>query len=295
MISICIPIYNSNFEYLDRAVQSVLAQSSSDWILKLVDGSTEPSKKIKSWALGLNNKKIEYVINSQDKSMSGNWNYAFNLAATELVTLLHDDDMLSPNYIEEMVKLSKENPNSSAYFCNVNTIDEQEQLTLTIADYIKRFIQPKGKFIHLSGDKGLAHLLKGVFIFCPTMCYRKSKLTQQPFNKKWKMVTDLDFYINTIKTGGVLTGTSEKLYLYRRHSNNQTSKLTQSLIRFEEEVSIYTQVESDVLDSWLLTKKVANKKVIIKLHLIFLIFQSFIRFDFKQLKKLSYFLFSLFK
>lgn len=295
MISICIPIYNSNFEYLKRAVKSVLSQTSSDWELTLVDGSTEPSTKIKEWANSLNNKKIQYLINTQDKSMSGNWNYAFDLASSELVTLLHDDDMLSPEYVKKMIVLSKENPNSSAYFCNVNTIDEQEQLTLTLADYIKRFIQPKGKFIHLSGDKGLAHLLKGVFIFCPTMCYQKSKLTQQPFNKKWKMVTDLDFYINTIKTGGVLTGTSEKLYLYRRHSNNQTSKLTQSLIRFEEEVSIYTQVESDVLDSWLLTKKVANKKVIIKLHLIFLIFQSFIRFDFKQLKKLSCFLFSLFK
>lgn len=295
MISICIPIYNSNFEYLKRAVQSVLSQNSSEWELKLVDGSTEPSNEIKEWVKSLNNKKIQYVQNTQDKSMAGNWNYAYNSASTELVTLLHDDDMLSPEYVKKMLVFSKENPNSSAYFCNVNTVNEQDMSTLTLADYIKRFIQPKGKQIHLKGDEGLSQLLKGCFIFCPTMCYQKSKLPQLPFDKKWKMVTDLDFYINTLKEGGTLTGHNDKLYLYRRHSNNQTSKLTQSLVRFEEEICFYSKTASDIHHSWVLTKKTATKKRIIKLHLLYLITLTLVRFDFKQLKKQFFLLWSLFK
>jgi len=296
-LTICIPMYQSNFNYLKQAVQSVLDQSNPNWQLVLVDGSPKPQLHVQKWLTELNNLNIQYVINKNDRTMAGNWNYAINKSQTELVTLLHDDDKLSSLYVDKMLKFANNVPNSTAYFCDVMLIDHNNKSTWTVADSIKNLIRPKGHQITLQGDMGLSQLLKGTFIFCPTLCYRKSKLAELPFNNKWQMVADLDFYINTLLKGDQLTGVNDKLYYYRRHNQNQTTKLTNTLQRFEEEVNIYTQIEQKAINygcnNWRNSKKTAKKMRIIKLHLHFEMLKKLITFNFKAFIKITKFYWQL--
>ena len=92
--------------------------------------------------------------------------------------------------------------------------------------------------------------------------------------------------------GHRLIGTDEKLYLYRRHNNNQTAILTQTATRFDEEISLYSDIANRAKhQSYTKTYMVAKQKLIIKLHLLFLITKAILTIDFRRaiflLKKLT--------
>lgn len=283
MITIVIPCCNSNLGYLNLALESIFKQTSNNWKIELVDGNVQPNPQLKQLIQELKLINVRYVRNSSNLTMAGNWNFAFQAAETDLVTLLHDDDLLEPTYVERMLKLADSNPESAAFYTDVNLINSEGLPTKTIADSVKNVIRPTNAIgvTHLKGDKGLSVLLKGCFIFCPTMCYRKSKLPEKPFNHSWKMVTDFQFYFDTLYCGKTITGINEKLYNYRRHDKNQTAKLTKDFTRFEEEIDFYNNVAGKLTSEWPLSKREAKRKTIIKLHLMFLMLKSICTLDWR--------------
>ncbi|QIR15115.1 glycosyltransferase [Shewanella aestuarii] len=273
--------------YLKAAIESVLNQTSNSWKLILVDGNELPSNEVKSYIDSINNPNIHYVINSGDRSIAGNWNYCLQVVDTDLVTLLHDDDYLACNYVEEMHILSSQYPDAAAFFSNVKTINSQGKTCLTVADFVKTLFRPNKVHLDLFGDNGLASLLLANHIFCPTLCYRFSKLPEGLFDTRWKMVVDFDLYWRILKEGHHLIGTSHKLYVYRRHAENQTSKLTQSMVRFEEERDLYNEISCSIDPiKWPKAVKAANSKLMIKLHVMFKLLTSIFTLDFVYAKSL---------
>ena len=294
-LTICIPAFKSNKVFLLQAIDSVINQTVGGWKLFVVDGNIYPDDALKLLVDGYNDNRIHYTRNNNDTSMAGNWNFAFSLAKTELVTLLHDDDYLSHDYVENMVKLAHEFPDSSMYFCDVNLVDENGKNAFSIADHIKSWIKPKKECFHLVGDNGLANLLAGCFIFCPTICYRKGSLAAIPFLPRWQMVTDFQLYLDVLLDKGTITGTSGKYYYYRRHNQNQTAKLTSNLQRFEEESALYNEIACLPKAGWKKSVQKAESKTMIKLHLIFLICKNMVSLNVNQSKQYFLFLISLFK
>ena len=295
-ITVCIPFYKLNLQFLSAAINSVLEQSSDCWQLIIVDGSKDKNNNVQQYVKALNKANIGYVKNDQDISMAGNWNFAVSQAKSEFVTLLHDDDLLAPNYVEQMLTLVNQYPNSTAYYCDVKLINSKGNATWTVADKIKGLLRPNEHISHLIGDEGLSSLLKGCYIFCPTICYRKSKITEKMFNKKWQMVADLQCYVDLLTSGQLITGVKEKLYCYRRHDANQTSKLTQTMLRFQEEVALYDQVTDFAkVVGWSKSYQAAKQKSIIKMHLLFLLLKSSLFFDFNRAAKVFRYLHTLIK
>lgn len=287
MITFAIPCYKSNIDYLRVALQSVVVQTSNQWALHLVDGNTQPDQRlidlVDEFKTQYKQNKIQYLYNVKDRSMAGNWNYAIETATSDLVVLLHDDDKLDSNYVAQMLTLSEQYKKSAAFFCGVDLIDENNRKKVSFADKIKSYIEPKGPIVLLQKDPGLSALLKGCFIFCPSVCYRKSMLPKGGFSATWKMVTDLDMYSRILQNGKAIVGTKDVLFHYRRHNENQTAKLTNNFIRFDEECAFYNELHIQLNPSkWPLSRKETKKKRIIKLHLLFLALLNFVKFRFKK-------------
>lgn len=280
MITIAIPCYRPNLGYLKQAINSVAKQSLCCYELLIVDGDEVPNLDLQKLVREYEGLSLKYIYNKHDRTMAGNWNFAIESSQTELVTLLHSDDMLCPDYIWKMKKLADSNPDVSAYFCGATIVDETSSKINSFPDLVKNLIRPRNKFIALQGEQGIVSLLKGCYIFCPTICYRKSSLGKCVFNKKWKMVTDFQFYIDLLVAKKKILGVHDKLYFYRRHRENQTSKLTVNCERFTEEVAIYNQV-ANLFSKRPNVKRTASQKRIIKLHLLFLVVKNILFFRFK--------------
>jgi glycosyltransferase involved in cell wall biosynthesis len=94
LISVVIPVYNM-MGYLERCIDSVLADFSDDMQIVLVDdGSTDESPAICD-KYGLNNDDI-LVIHQQNSGISATRNAGISAAVGEYIFFLDSDDAAQP-------------------------------------------------------------------------------------------------------------------------------------------------------------------------------------------------------
>lgn len=264
-LTFAIPYY-SGPDYLRHALESVLAQTEPGFEAIVVDDSAGSGTKALVESFG--DPRLRYFRNERNLGTAGNWNRCLELAGTELVTLLHADDELMPGYAALMLRAAAAHADAAAFFCETEIIDGQGQPVFSLADYVKQWLRPRGKEIRLNGEPAVASLLRGNYIMCPTLCYRKAKLGPAPFREDRRMVMDLDLTLSLLFRGETLVGLSDKAYCYRRHETNQTALLTDSLVRFHEEISLYESAGRDSAErGWRRAARIGSSKRMLRLNL----------------------------
>lgn len=279
MISFAIPFYRGR-ALLEKAVQSVLNQTATDWKLLVCDDGTEPG--VREFIAGLTDSRIRYVHNPARLGMVGNWNRCLELAETDHVTLLHGDDALLPNYAAIMSEAAGRYPRATAVFCRSQVIDAQDRRVFSFPDFYKGFLMPSRREpITLAGEDGLTALLRGNFLFCPTVCFRKSALGAARFDPKWEMVQDLDLWSRLLMDGHEIVGLPEFGYAYRRHAANSTTAYTRNALRFREESALYAALaERGRKMGWENAARIAGRAAIVKLNLTYCLLKDLAGFQF---------------
>ena len=267
-ITYAIP-YFKGIAYLENAIQSVINQDNPNWKMIVMDdrGGEDAESLVQSFS----DERLTYVRNESTLGMSANWNKALSLVTTELVTILHADDELLPNYTDVVTALMAEHPEASAVHCRTVIINEQGNRTLSLPEMVKKIVRPRGKKnVVTYGELGLWSLAKGQWIFCPTMCYRQSLIPSGKFSSDWMMVLDLELMSRILLDGGSIVGSPVVAYRYRRHSNNQTVKLTNSNKRFEEEIKLLDIISRQCSDrGWDRAARSAHRKIVIRFHMLY--------------------------
>ncbi len=272
-ITIAIPYY-SGFSYFQAALQSALHQSISDYQILVVDNSADD--EVKAYLESLGEQRICYRKNPANLGMIGNFNRCLDLASTELVVILHADDELDRDYCKSVQEEASGYPEAVGFFCAATIIDQTGKRKFSFADYVKTWLIPSTKeVIKIEGDIGASSLMRGNYIFAPTICFRKSTLGDRRFDEKWKQVLDLDLVTRFLLEGEHLVGLPQSRYRYRRHSGNATLEHTANLLRFDEEVQLYNQLSERFREKgWIRAADVARNKTIIKLNLMYCFVQD---------------------
>jgi len=268
-VTIAIPFHRGR-DYLRAAIESVLAQGSADWKLLLVDDSGV-GDDVAAVAADFDDPRLVVHRNPANLGMVASWNRCLDLAGSDLVTLLHADDRLEPGYVALMQRLAQHHPDATAFFCGARIIDAEGGARFSFADSIKRvFVPSSGEEIVLQGRAAVRALMRGNFIMCPTLCYRKSALAAERFSSDWKQVQDLEFTTRLLMNGCEFVGVREKAYAYRRHAQATTSLQSDSLVRFDEEFRLFDEV-ADRADSlgWNDVASVSRRKAIVRAHLVY--------------------------
>lgn len=259
LITFAIPFYKG-LTLLREAIESVRAQSVPDWRLIVCDEGVEPGA-----AAFLDDPRMVHSVNPTPLGMAGNWNRCLELACTELVTLLHADDRLLPGYAELMLEAARRHPGAAAFHCDARIIDGRGLPAFSFPDWVKTVIRPAG--LELTGEEGVAALLRGNFIMCPTLCYVRPT---REFSARWKMVQDLEYTLGLLLDGQTIVGLCEEGYEYRRHAGNATVDYTRSRLRFEEEFRLYDDVAAlCAARGWRRAARTGRAKVMLRLHLIY--------------------------
>ncbi len=282
LITFCIPFFKG-LGYLKESIQSVVDQSQQAWLCVVVD-DCGPEPEARMLVASFSDPRISYRRNESNLGLAGNWNKCISLANTPFVTILHADDRLLPNYLMYMSEMFRMFPASNAIFCRATIIDKNGLSSFSFADRFKNILMPSlSQPIILKGELGLTALMRGNFVFCPSLCYRKDKLTEAPFNLNWRMVIDLDWLVASLLNGAQLVGNPAVAYEYRRHSTNQTSILTRSKIRFHEEIAIHHSVALKCSSKgWLTAARAARIMLSVRLHLFYQMVQSFVKLQLKD-------------
>lgn len=108
-ISIVIPLYKTPEKYLRQLVDTVKAQTYTNWELCLSDGSGEnsPIRKLLE-SLEASDERIRVIHNEKQLQISENTNAAIQAATGEYIAFADHDDELTPNALFECVKALNE-------------------------------------------------------------------------------------------------------------------------------------------------------------------------------------------
>lgn len=268
-LAIAIP-FHRGLAYLDQAVASVRAQDDPDWSLVVVDDSGTPGE-VRARLAALGDARIACLENARNLGMVPTWNRALEEVApgAELVTLLHADDRLLPDYVRRLRGLAADEPGAAALFCAARTIGADGRARRSLQDDIKRFLVPGGgATVELAGEAGLAALMRGNFVVCPTLVFRRARLGAVRFDARWRQVQDLDLLARLLFAGQRLCGLRSAHYEYRRHDDNATARQTADFSRFEEEFALFDEVAAAArARGWRGLARRSRRKAILRLHL----------------------------
>lgn len=261
------PFYRG-VEYLEAALKSLRAQTIADWEAVVIDDAGPESAEL--LVSRFNDERIKYVRNEVNLGLARNWNKALSLSTTDLVTIFHCDDELVPNYAATMIALMDRHPKAIAGHCRAKLIDGEGRPIRTLADTVKNLLTPKFSGDLLTqGDRGLQKLMRANWIVCPTLCYRRNLLSEDPFDPRWHFVLDLDVIRRFLMDGETIVGTETVAYRYRRHDNNQTQLLGLDFRRHDEELIFAAEVAEQATQlGWRATARMARRAPIVRANLL---------------------------
>lgn len=212
-VSVLIPSYNYA-HYLPEAIESVLAQTYSDFELIIVDNcSTDNTEEIVNNYIEQDN-RIKFICNDENIGMYRNYNQALLLASGEYIKFLNADDKFEPTLLEKFVSILESDPTISLvtsyrqYFGSKNDI----------------LIPPfQGKVEAVTAI--LSSLKNGNWIGEPTtVMFRRCNLNLGLFDISLLMFADQDMWLRQLRVGNLYV-IDEILSSFRIHTTQGTCEL----------------------------------------------------------------------
>lgn len=124
---VIIPTYK-RAALLKFSIDSVLNQQQyGDFEILIVDNNPERDDEtellLKNYC---NIPNLTYYKNEENVGMVGNWNKLCLLARSEWLVMLHDDDMLYPDFFVNMDRIVKKLPPAAAIYCNYSFYNKED-------------------------------------------------------------------------------------------------------------------------------------------------------------------------
>lgn len=123
LISVLIPVYNVNKDYLKECIDSVLKQTYTNFEICIVDDASNKEDTIECLKEYENNEKCKIYWRKENGHISKASNDALKMANGEFIALLDNDDVLDKNALYENVKLLNENDSLDLIYSDEDKID----------------------------------------------------------------------------------------------------------------------------------------------------------------------------
>src|SRR5271168_1455616 len=106
-ITIAITVFNRR-DYVLGAMRSALEQTVPVKVIVVEDCG--PDKGLRDFIVDEFGSRVEYFRNPRNRGLFDNWNACMEYCRTTWFSILHDDDLLLPDFVEKMLKVAAEAP-----------------------------------------------------------------------------------------------------------------------------------------------------------------------------------------
>lgn len=208
LISIVLPVYNGA-KYLRDSIDSVLAQTYTNWELLIVDDCSTDETPAIAQGYAQRDSRIRYYRNEQNLRLPRNLNKGFSLTRGDYLTWTSDDNRYRPEALEKMHDALVRSGAQFVY-CSMDIIDEDDNL-------IETYIAKKESIKRLVGFNTVG----ACFLYT-----RKVYETVGDYDHELILVEDYDYW-QRIAMRFETVALEQILYDYRRHSGALTSTMRQ--------------------------------------------------------------------
>ena len=207
-VSIIMSVYNPVAKYFKSAVDSVLAQSFTDWELIICnDSSTERCSSFLE-RVAEKDPRIHLVKNRMNSGLAVSLNKCIRHARGEFIARMDDDDFCMPDRIEKQLNFLEQHPEYSWVGSNAGLLDKDgkwgERLMPEIptADDFLKFCP----YIH------------------PSVMFRRSVFEEYGVYKKFRRGEDYEFFMRLHSKGLRGCNIQEELFRYREDAHSSRRK-----------------------------------------------------------------------
>ncbi len=246
-VDILLPYYG-DVGLLQLAVRSVLGQRNPDWQLTVVDDGY-PDDSVPGWFASLGDERVRYERNATNLGANGNYRRCLTLVEHEWFVVMGADDVMLPNYLDVVVDAAAAAADVAIVQPGVEVIDEHGDPARTLVDHSKRWYAPWGHGRRvLRGEELAASLLRGNWMYFPSLCWRADALPTSGFRPGLDVVQDLALALDVITAGGALAVDDTTAFNYRRHRASDSSWRALEGTRFMEERRFFLMMAQEMDD-----------------------------------------------
>lgn len=207
-VSVLMPVYKTNEQYLREAIESILNQTFTDFELLIVDDCpAEPrTDVVKSYQ----DPRIKYYQNEVNLGISQARNRLIELAQGEYLAVFDHDDVSLPTRLEKEVAFLDQHPNYGVVSCQSKSLISGNPITHPCSD-----------------EEIRVDLMLNCSMMHPATMLRKSVLKQHhiQYEEQFSPSEDYALFCRLIPYTK-FCNLDEVLFLYRDHEGN-TSHLQQ--------------------------------------------------------------------
>ncbi len=138
LISVILPVYNTDPDYLRVCIESVIGQSYTNWQLCITDDASNLQPTIDLLKLySIKEPRINLLTRKENGHISVASNDSISRAEGDFIALLDHDDFLWPNALFEVVKLLQDKPEADLIYSDEDKIDADSDKFIHFSPYFK--------------------------------------------------------------------------------------------------------------------------------------------------------------
>ncbi len=224
--------------YLENCVRTLTEQKIKS---RIIICTSTPGENITRVAEKYN---VSVYVRKGKSDIRDDWNFAYDCAETDFVTIAHQDDEYCPEYTKALfskLQKIKEPEKVSMFFTDYRPIDADGRPVKDKNSRIRRLIRTPLKSERLAGEKGVKKMVLslGNTICCPAVTYNKLFLGKSIFRSEFKFNIDWDTFLMLAGKDGVFAYTDLPLMHYRIHKDATSREFIDNRGRYREDLKMF--------------------------------------------------------
>lgn len=199
--------------YLEDCIRSLVRQESPTNIILCTSTPSEYIRNLAAWY------EIPVYVREGESDIQKDWNFAYEQAKTQFVTIVHQDDVYMPDYTKVLFRKMNRYADMSMYYCSYITLAGDKADPKAGTARVKRLLSLLTS-LTLIADRiwvKKSCLCLGNSISCPMVTYNKNIVGPTPFRSDLKYALDWDTFLRIAGKPGRFVYSRKPHGYYRVH------------------------------------------------------------------------------
>lgn len=222
--------------FLENCMKSLTKQSVKTNII-LCTSTPSPYIDNLAWKYG-----IPVFVREGESDIEDDWNFAYETADSQLVTIAHQDDMYHKDYVKTLLAAEEAYPDMTLFTTDYATVKERTlKAHKGLVEWVKVILRLPLRNPDWNDRTWVkkAALVFGNSICCPSCTYNKELLGAPLFTSDFRYVLDWDTLRELAEREGRFICVEKPLIYYRVHGGATTKKWIGDNRRSEEELAMF--------------------------------------------------------
>lgn len=184
---------------------------------------------------------IPLYINTGEKGITQDWNFAYNQAKTDYITIAHQDDLYDRRYVEILFKMTEREKKPLIFFTDYYEVRNGQVVKSNTLLRIKRLLllPMRPRFAWKSRFIRRRVLSLGSSICCPSVTFARNNIPNPVFLNHFRTDEDWEAWERLSRLKGSFVFCKRPLTYHRIHGGSETSAVIQETGRSAEDYEMF--------------------------------------------------------